>query len=169
MVVSFFAHSLETMEKRQPGPHVSPCGPSRLLPDGGESCRSTVGRRRSNRSKKSRKSGFKMGGGGVMTDSNASNHSAHSAVSSRSLGARNSSRNGPRNSTVDGGNLFAFETGSFRENSSNSSKDGLTLFLPSILFVERCYKHVVRRFLILLHLKIADSLCVYIFYIYYMS
>jgi hypothetical protein len=129
MVVSFFAHSLESMEKLPNSEiydgfayHVALL--KDFSPDGGEGLMSgsTVGRRRSTsrRSKKSRKSGFKMGGGAVMTDSNASNHSAHSAGSSRSLGARNISRNGPRNSTVDGGNLFAGfrKTGSFRDNSS---------------------------------------------------
>jgi hypothetical protein len=124
MDVSFFAHSLESMEKLPNSEiydgfayHVALL--KDFSPDGGEGLMSgsTVGRRRSSRSKKSRKSGFKMGGGAVMTDSNASNHSASS---SRSLGARNTSRNGPRNSTVDGGNLFAGfrKTGSFRENSS---------------------------------------------------
>ena len=127
MVVSFFAQSLETIEKLPNSEiydgfayHVALL--KDFSPDGGEGLMSgsTVGRRRSNRSKKSRKSGFKTGGGGVMTDSNASNHSAHSAVSSRSLGARNTSRNSPRNSTVDGGNMFAGlrKPGSFRENSS---------------------------------------------------
>jgi hypothetical protein len=127
MVVSFFAHSLETMEKLPNSEiydgfayHVALL--KDFSPDGGEGLMSgsTVGRRRSNRSKKSRKAAFKMGGGAVMTDSNASNHSAHSATSARSLGARNTSRNGPRNSTVDGGNLFAGfrKPGSFRENSS---------------------------------------------------
>jgi hypothetical protein len=76
-------------------------------PDGGEGLMSgsTVGRRRSNISRKRRgDSSYKMGGAGVMTDSNGSNYSASSL---RSLGARNSSRNGPRNSTVDGGNTFS--------------------------------------------------------------
>lgn len=127
MVVSFFAYSLETMEKLPDSEmydgfayHVALL--KDFSPDGGEGLMSgsTVGRRRSNRSKKSRKSGFRTGGGGVMTDSNASNHSAHSAISSRSLGTRNSSRNGPRNSTVDGANMFAGfrKADSFREISS---------------------------------------------------
>jgi hypothetical protein len=131
MFVSFFAHSLETMEKLPNSEiydgfayHVALL--KDFSPDGGEGLMSgsTVGRRRSNRSKKSRK--FNIGGGGVMTDSNASNHSANSAGSFRSLGARNTSRNGPRNSTVDGGNLFAGfrKPGSFRENSSVRSSRG---------------------------------------------
>jgi hypothetical protein len=125
----FAPRSLETMEKLPNAEiydgfayHVALL--KDFSPDGGEGLMSgsTVGRKRSNRSKKSRGSGFKIGGVGVMTDSNASNNSTHSF---RSLGAgRNSSRNGPRNSTVDGGNIF----GSFRkaglvhENSSTRSR-----------------------------------------------